>query len=135
MALLLRLGVGLAWESSPAMAGVLFGLVLIQSALPPLQLFLTGITINGVPFAGHNLTALRNRITVVYQDAARFAFALEDNIAIGDPGFSWGDPDTGRVSSGRITEVGSHDELVASGGVYADLFAVQASRYRATPEE
>ncbi len=48
MAHLLRLGLGLAWESSPPMAGLLFGLILVQSALAPLQLFLTGITIDSI---------------------------------------------------------------------------------------
>ncbi len=202
------------------------------------------ITLDGVSFADHDLAALRNRITVVYQDAARFAFTLEDNIAIGDPAFTWGDPNAGRerarqvgdrvgigaiagtlangygtgltrtfddsvdlsggqwqlvafgrgliredaalamldepsaaldplreaeqiehirafaqsrrrsvllishrlstvrwadqiavMADGRIAEIGSHDALVASGCAYADLFAMQASRYRATPDE
>ena len=60
------------------------------------------ITLDGVPFARHDLTTLRNRITVVYQDAARFAFTLEDNIAIGTPAFTWGNPDAGRDRARRV---------------------------------
>jgi ATP-binding cassette subfamily B protein len=34
------------------------------------------------------------------------------------------------LDSGRVAEEGSHDELVARGGLYADLFALQAEGYR-----
>jgi ATP-binding cassette subfamily B protein len=34
------------------------------------------------------------------------------------------------LEGGRIAEAGSHDELVASGGLYAELFALQAAGYR-----
>lgn len=60
------------------------------------------ITLDGVPFAEHDLVALRRRITVVYQDSARFAFTLVDAIAIGDPGFSWGDPAAGRARAREV---------------------------------
>jgi ATP-binding cassette, subfamily B, bacterial len=33
------------------------------------------------------------------------------------------------VDGGRIAEQGTHDELVARGGIYADLFALQAAAY------
>ena len=33
------------------------------------------------------------------------------------------------LDQGRITELGSHDELVAAGGTYAAMFAVQAARF------
>ncbi|TCO59326.1 ABC transporter ATP-binding protein [Actinocrispum wychmicini] len=43
------------------------------------------------------------------------------------------------LGGGRITESGSHDELIASGGDYAKMFAIQAERfqqgYRHTIEE
>lgn len=34
------------------------------------------------------------------------------------------------VADGRVTELGTHDELVALGGRYAELFALQAAGYR-----
>ena len=34
------------------------------------------------------------------------------------------------VIDGRIVELGSHDELVSKGGLYAQLFALQARGYR-----
>ena len=33
------------------------------------------------------------------------------------------------LDQGRITELGSHDELVAAGGSYAEMFATQAARF------
>jgi ATP-binding cassette, subfamily B, bacterial len=33
------------------------------------------------------------------------------------------------LHEGRVEEVGSHDELLAAGGRYAELFTLQASRY------
>jgi ATP-binding cassette, subfamily B, bacterial len=33
------------------------------------------------------------------------------------------------LDSGRITELGRHDELVAAGGAYAEMFALQAARF------
>jgi ATP-binding cassette, subfamily B, bacterial len=37
------------------------------------------------------------------------------------------------LDGGRITEDGSHDELIAAGGEYARLFSLQAAAYQATP--
>jgi ATP-binding cassette, subfamily B, bacterial len=34
------------------------------------------------------------------------------------------------VGDGRIAELGSHEELMACGGQYAELYAIQASAYR-----
>jgi ATP-binding cassette subfamily B protein len=37
------------------------------------------------------------------------------------------------IADGRIAEHGSHDELMAAGGHYAELFNLQADRYRDAP--
>ena len=34
------------------------------------------------------------------------------------------------VEDGRIAELGTHEELVAAGGLYAELFGMQAVGYR-----
>jgi ATP-binding cassette subfamily B protein len=34
------------------------------------------------------------------------------------------------VADGTITEVGTHPELMAAGGRYAELFSLQAGAYR-----
>lgn len=39
------------------------------------------------------------------------------------------------LDGGRITEVGTHEELVALGGTYAEMFAIQAARFRDTEGE
>jgi ATP-binding cassette subfamily B protein len=34
------------------------------------------------------------------------------------------------IEGSRVVEVGSHDELMAGGGHYADLYGIQAAAYR-----
>ena len=34
------------------------------------------------------------------------------------------------LDGGRITECGTHDELMANGGRYAEMFTIQADRFR-----
>jgi len=38
------------------------------------------------------------------------------------------------LESGRVTELGAHDELVAAGGLYARLFALQSEGFVGSPE-
>lgn len=38
------------------------------------------------------------------------------------------------LDGGRVAECGSHDELIAAGGRYAELFALQAQRFTDAPE-
>jgi ABC-type multidrug transport system fused ATPase/permease subunit len=33
------------------------------------------------------------------------------------------------VEHGRVVEIGSHDELIASGGRYKEMFELQAARF------
>ncbi len=42
------------------------------------------ILLDGAPLANYDLASLRSRIAVVYQDFARFALTLRENIAVGD---------------------------------------------------
>ena len=34
------------------------------------------------------------------------------------------------LNGARVAEVGSHEELMARGGAYADLYRIQAAAYR-----
>ncbi len=39
------------------------------------------------------------------------------------------------VEGGRVVELGSHDELIARGGRYKEMFELQASRFDDPDEE
>ena len=39
------------------------------------------------------------------------------------------------IEEGKVTELGSHDELIAAGGAYARMFELQAARFRDPDEE
>jgi ABC-type multidrug transport system fused ATPase/permease subunit len=96
----------------------------------------------------------------VFQDFERYALIVKENIGVGDGGwFEEGQELSGGqlrtlaadkiaflishrfstvrmadriavLEQGRIVELGSHDELVGKGGLYAQLFALQARGYR-----
>ena len=60
------------------------------------------ITLDGEPLRRYDQAGLRARTTVVYQDAARFAFTLADNLALADPAFSWATPDGTRAQAREL---------------------------------
>ena len=66
---------------------------------------------------GHVRTLLAGR-TVVMVSHRLASVRSADRIAV--------------LSEGRVVEVGDHTTLVAAGGLYAELFALQAAGYRAT---
>ena len=66
---------------------------------------------------GHVRTLLSGR-TVVMVSHRLASVRSADRIAV--------------LSGGRVVEVGDHDALVAAGGLYAELFALQAAGYRAS---
>jgi ATP-binding cassette subfamily B protein len=39
------------------------------------------------------------------------------------------------LEDGRVTELGTHEELLAAGGRYARMFRLQASRFDAVTDE
>lgn len=39
------------------------------------------------------------------------------------------------ISAGRVAELGSHDELIRANGLYAEMFNLQAERFRTPPTE
>ena len=46
-----------------------------------------------------------------------------------DNGVACVGPGAAPMDGSRVTEIGSHDELMARGGTYADLYRIQASSY------
>ena len=66
------------------------------------------------------LKATENK-TVIYISHRLSSAVLSDKIFVFD--------------AGTVTESGTHDELTAKGGLYASMFAMQASAYRETEEE
>lgn len=83
------------------------------------------MTLDGLPYPAYDLTALRDRITIVYQNCGHFALTLEDNIAIGDPGFSWTDPGPGRE---HAREVGDHLGVDAVAATLSKGYATDLTR-------
>lgn len=66
---------------------------------------------------GHVRTLLAGR-TVVLVSHRLASVRSADRIAV--------------LSAGRVVEIGDHDALVAAGGLYAELFALQAAGYQAS---
>jgi ATP-binding cassette subfamily B protein len=89
------------------------------------------ILLDGISLANYDLASLRSRMAVVYQDFARFALSLRENIALGDietePGmqrieqaaqWSGADEIAARLPQGYATELTRHFEggVELSGG-------------------
>jgi ABC-type multidrug transport system fused ATPase/permease subunit len=77
------------------------------------------IRVDGVDLRELDLASWRARIAAVFQDYVRYELSLRDNadqIVV--------------LDGSRVVEAGSHAELVARRGLYAELFEAQASAYR-----
>src|SRR5207253_2784817 len=103
------------------------------------------ITVDGVDIREMKRGDLRNIFGMVLQDTWLFNGTIRDNIAYGRPGASMDALMAGRTSfviahrlstirdaelilvmnHGRIIEQGTHKELLARGGFYADLYNSQ----------
>jgi ATP-binding cassette subfamily B protein len=113
------------------------------------------IDVDGVDIRELSLDSWRARIAAVFQDFIRFELPLRDNVApSGAPdeivraalasagaadlapldailsrGYDGG-TDVVVLDGARVVESGSHEELMARGGRYADLYSIQAAAYR-----
>lgn len=72
------------------------------------------IALGETDFSQFDLAKLRRITTAVFQSSGRFAFTLQDNIAIGDPMFSWHDPDEARARARAVAARYGIDRIAAS---------------------
>src|SRR5207244_4006854 len=111
------------------------------------------ILLDGVDLRDYDLISLRKHIGVIFQDFVRYDFILKENIGVSQVEAlddearvreaarrSLADSVAKRLErgydqmlvlrSGELVDQGTHEELVARGGLYAELFSLQAAGYR-----
>src|SRR5205823_297509 len=110
------------------------------------------ILLDGRDLRDYDLASVRQAVGVIFQDFVRYDMRFDENIAVGEIEvfLRFAELIGGRMAilishrfstvrmadrivvlqNGTITEHGTHEELVRGGGLYAELFDMQASGYR-----
>lgn len=99
-------------------------------------------TVDGADLAGLALEQWRDRVSAAFQDFQRFHLLLAESVGVGDLArIEQHEVVSHRFSTvrsadlilvldqGRLLESGSHSQLMAAGGAYAELFELQAKAY------
>jgi len=71
----------------------------------------------------------RSRCTAAFQDFSRFALPAVQSVGVAELPSADSEP-LALAALDREVETGSHAELMASSGRYAELFNLQAAAYR-----
>jgi ABC-type multidrug transport system fused ATPase/permease subunit len=90
---------------------------------------------DGVDIVTVDQRELHSEVAVVLQNPVEWPMTAENNVRIGR--LERPDPDGSVLAAaavivldhGRVTEQGTHQELMACGGGYAELFTLQARAY------
>lgn len=85
------------------------------------------ISIDGTDLSTVDPDRWRNKVSAGFQDHARFELLAREAVAREAVGS--GDHII-VINNGHITETGSHHQLLAHNGLYAELFNLQARSYR-----